>query len=135
MHSHNYRTPEDFKSKRVLCLGAAASGQDIAIDLSSKAEMVRLNVYVLLKKKVCFFTAMENPNYQVLVSIFCSTKQTVGVHSLVMMLVYIRVLLLSQAMSTTHSFLGPAGSNPRQDLLRKSQAKFWSTEPVKAYAQ
>ena len=40
MHSHNYRTPEHFQNKTVLCLGAAASGQDICIDLSAAANMV-----------------------------------------------------------------------------------------------
>ncbi|XP_076470292.1 uncharacterized protein LOC143300470 [Babylonia areolata] len=42
MHSHNYRHPEHFQDKRVLCLGAAASGQDICLDLSSAAELVYL---------------------------------------------------------------------------------------------
>ncbi|KAK7114066.1 hypothetical protein V1264_000192 [Littorina saxatilis] len=42
IHSHTYRAPEDFKNQTVLCLGAAASGQDISIDLSSEAKMVYL---------------------------------------------------------------------------------------------
>ncbi|XP_048745451.1 uncharacterized protein LOC125658271 [Ostrea edulis] len=43
IHSHNYRSPEAFRDKRVVCLGAAASGQDIAVDVSTKAEMVYLS--------------------------------------------------------------------------------------------
>ena len=40
MHSHNYRAPESFDNKTVVCLGAASSGQDISIDLSTAAKMV-----------------------------------------------------------------------------------------------
>ena len=40
IHSHNYRHPEDFAGKRVVCLGAAASGQDIAIDVATCAQFV-----------------------------------------------------------------------------------------------
>ncbi|KAL8590520.1 hypothetical protein ACOMHN_010956 [Nucella lapillus] len=42
VHSHNYRHPEHFQDKMVLCLGGAASGQDICIDLSSAAKQVYL---------------------------------------------------------------------------------------------
>ncbi|KAK7114068.1 uncharacterized protein [Littorina saxatilis] len=42
MHSHDYRHPEHFEGKTVLCLGAAASGMDISIDMSSYAEKVYL---------------------------------------------------------------------------------------------
>ncbi len=40
IHSHNYRRPEAFGGKRVACLGAAASGQDIALDMAQHAEKV-----------------------------------------------------------------------------------------------
>lgn len=40
MHSHDYRQPEPFEGKTILCLGAGASGIDIAIDLSSVARKV-----------------------------------------------------------------------------------------------
>ncbi len=40
IHSHNYRRPEAFEGKRVACLGAAASGQDIALDMAQHAERV-----------------------------------------------------------------------------------------------
>jgi cation diffusion facilitator CzcD-associated flavoprotein CzcO len=40
MHSHNYRVPEAFKGKRVICLGANASGQDICLDLAPHADTV-----------------------------------------------------------------------------------------------
>lgn len=40
IHSHCYRHPEQFTGKRVVCLGAAASGQDIAVDVSSCAKYV-----------------------------------------------------------------------------------------------
>ena len=40
MHSHDYRVPEAFTGMRVLCLGAAASGQDIALEIATKAKEV-----------------------------------------------------------------------------------------------
>ena len=40
MHSHDYRHPEHFRGKTVLCLGAAASGMDISIDISAYANQV-----------------------------------------------------------------------------------------------
>ena len=40
VHSHDYRHAEDFKDARVLCLGAGASGQDIALDLASSVKQV-----------------------------------------------------------------------------------------------
>ncbi|XP_061166322.1 uncharacterized protein LOC133175230 [Saccostrea echinata] len=43
IHSHDYRSPELFRNKRVVCLGAAASGQDIAIDVSHEAKIVYLS--------------------------------------------------------------------------------------------
>lgn len=43
IHSHNYRHPEDFSGKNVVCLGAAASGQDIAIDVATCAKHVYLS--------------------------------------------------------------------------------------------
>ena len=39
-HSHNYRHPENYQDKRVLVLGAAASGQDIAVELSGYCKQV-----------------------------------------------------------------------------------------------
>lgn len=42
MHSHNYREPQHFQNKRVVCLGASQSGQDISLDLSASAEIVYL---------------------------------------------------------------------------------------------
>lgn len=40
IHSHNYRHPEKFSGKNVVCLGAASSGQDIAIDVATCAKHV-----------------------------------------------------------------------------------------------
>ena len=34
IHSHNYRKPEDIQGQRVVLLGAASSGEDIARDVS-----------------------------------------------------------------------------------------------------
>jgi len=42
MHSHNYRTPERFRGKRVAVLGASSSGEDISRELSTEAAMVYL---------------------------------------------------------------------------------------------
>lgn len=44
IHSHSYRHPEDFSDQRVFCLGAAASGQDIALDIASQAQKVLLGM-------------------------------------------------------------------------------------------
>ena len=41
LHSHDYRHPEDFSGKRVLCLGAGLSGRDIAMDLAPHADQVK----------------------------------------------------------------------------------------------
>lgn len=42
VHSHNYRDPKEFAGEIVLCLGAGASGQDIAMDMLSHAKQVYL---------------------------------------------------------------------------------------------
>lgn len=41
-HSHSYRTPEAYKGKRVLVVGARASGVDLALELTSVASQVYL---------------------------------------------------------------------------------------------
>lgn len=43
MHSHDYRSPKSFTGKTILCLGAGASGIDIALDLSTVAKKVYLS--------------------------------------------------------------------------------------------
>uniref|UniRef100_A0A0B6Y0T3 Flavin-containing monooxygenase n=1 Tax=Arion vulgaris TaxID=1028688 RepID=A0A0B6Y0T3_9EUPU len=43
MHSHDYRRPSVFTGKRVVLLGAASSGQDISLEVSSTAEQVFLS--------------------------------------------------------------------------------------------
>lgn len=43
MHSHNYRHPEVFQGKRVVILGAAASGQDICLEVAKFADVVYLS--------------------------------------------------------------------------------------------
>ena len=43
MHSHDYRHPDVFEGKHVVILGAAASGQDICLDVAMKAEIVYLS--------------------------------------------------------------------------------------------
>ncbi|ESP04261.1 hypothetical protein LOTGIDRAFT_223998 [Lottia gigantea] len=43
VHSHDYRDPSRYANKTVVCLGAGASGVDIAIDISSKAKQVVLS--------------------------------------------------------------------------------------------
>ena len=42
MHSHDYRIPEIFKDKVVAILGAASSGQDMALDIAPVAKHVSL---------------------------------------------------------------------------------------------
>lgn len=41
MHSHDYKEPSPFSTKRVACLGAGPSGVDIAIDIASCVNCVR----------------------------------------------------------------------------------------------
>lgn len=43
MHSHDYRSPEDFSGQSVVLLGARSSGTDIAIDLSKTARCIKLS--------------------------------------------------------------------------------------------
>jgi len=43
MHSHDYRHPDVFEGKHVVILGAAASGQDICLEVATKAELVFLS--------------------------------------------------------------------------------------------
>lgn len=40
IHSHNYRDPEPFRGQRVVIIGAAASGEDIAHEISAVADQV-----------------------------------------------------------------------------------------------
>ncbi|XP_067651450.1 uncharacterized protein [Haliotis asinina] len=40
LHSHDYREPDAFKQKRVVCLGAQSSGMDIMVELSTVAQTV-----------------------------------------------------------------------------------------------
>jgi cation diffusion facilitator CzcD-associated flavoprotein CzcO len=42
MHSHNYRQPDMFAGKQIVCIGAAASGIDIAIELATTANQVTI---------------------------------------------------------------------------------------------
>jgi len=39
-HSHNYRVPDVYKDQTVVCLGAAASGQDLSLDVATVAKKV-----------------------------------------------------------------------------------------------
>ncbi|KAK3579318.1 hypothetical protein CHS0354_029605 [Potamilus streckersoni] len=43
IHSHDYREPESYTDLHVVCLGAAASGQDISMDIALKAKQVYLS--------------------------------------------------------------------------------------------
>ncbi|KAH3772799.1 dimethylaniline monooxygenase [N-oxide-forming] 1-like [Dreissena polymorpha] len=43
IHSHDYRSPEAFSGKRVACLGAAPSGQDISLEIATCAQQVILS--------------------------------------------------------------------------------------------
>ncbi|XP_020606698.1 flavin-containing monooxygenase FMO GS-OX-like 2 isoform X2 [Orbicella faveolata] len=43
MHSHDYRNPDVFEGKHVVILGAGASGQDICLEVATKAEIVFLS--------------------------------------------------------------------------------------------
>lgn len=43
VHSHDYRTPETYKDQTVVCLGAAASGQDVSLDIATQAKAVILS--------------------------------------------------------------------------------------------
>lgn len=47
MHSHNYRDPEVFEGKTVLCLGGGASGKDIVLDLEPTASKVILILIII----------------------------------------------------------------------------------------
>lgn len=40
VHSHNYREPAAYRNKVVVCLGAAASGQDVSLDIATVAKKV-----------------------------------------------------------------------------------------------
>lgn len=40
-HSHSYRDPEAYRDKTVIVLGAASSGMDIAMEVSTVATKVR----------------------------------------------------------------------------------------------
>ena len=42
MHSHDYRANGDFRGKNVAVLGAAASGQDIGLEIAQAADKVRV---------------------------------------------------------------------------------------------
>ena len=44
-HSHNYRLPELYRDQTVVCLGAAASGQDLSLDLATVSKKVSFNIY------------------------------------------------------------------------------------------
>merc|ERR1711862_280678 len=43
LHSHDYRTPEQYQGESVLILGGGASGTDICIELSQHAAQVYLS--------------------------------------------------------------------------------------------
>ena len=45
-HSHNYRFPDPYRNQTVVCLGAAASGQDLSLDLATVAKKVSLDITV-----------------------------------------------------------------------------------------
>jgi cation diffusion facilitator CzcD-associated flavoprotein CzcO len=42
LHSHHYKKPEDVKGNRVIILGAASSGEDIARDVSKIVDQAYL---------------------------------------------------------------------------------------------
>ena len=52
MHSHDYRHPDVFQGKRVIVLGAGASGQDICLEVAKKAEIVYLSHKKILPCKL-----------------------------------------------------------------------------------
>lgn len=41
VHSHDYRVPETYKDKVVVCLGGNASGQDLGLDIAKLAKKVQ----------------------------------------------------------------------------------------------
>ena len=46
VHSHDYRVPESYKDKVVVCLGGNASGQDLGLDIAKLAKKVTcLSIY------------------------------------------------------------------------------------------
>lgn len=45
VHSHDYRIPDPFKDKDVVCLGGAASGQDICLDMAQQAKKVSKTLF------------------------------------------------------------------------------------------
>ena len=44
IHTHYYRSPDEYKDKTVLILGAGPSGTDIGIDISTHAKKVKLEL-------------------------------------------------------------------------------------------
>lgn len=44
VHSHEYRQPESFQDKTVLCLGAGQSGQDIALEMTPYARQASIYI-------------------------------------------------------------------------------------------
>ena len=43
LHSHDYREPSAFLAKRVVVLGAGASGLDISLEIAKVADKVRIS--------------------------------------------------------------------------------------------
>ncbi|WAR13436.1 GSXL3-like protein [Mya arenaria] len=63
-HSHDYRVPDVYKDKVVVCLGAAASGQDVSLDIATVANKVIIShnkpsLKTVLPSNVCQQTGID----------------------------------------------------------------------------
>src|ERR1700733_2755042 len=52
-HSHTYRTPDKYKGKSALVLGARASGVDLAVEIASVADKVTCFLCLIDCKPFC----------------------------------------------------------------------------------
>lgn len=63
-HSHTYRTPDKYKGKSVLILGASSSGVDLAVEIASVADKVRWRLlFVGFLSIFSIFIITENRSY------------------------------------------------------------------------
>lgn len=61
VHSKYYRRPEEFKDKKVVCMGGGPSGVDIALDISSQAKQVIVASHSLFSQEN---SPLSNSNLQ-----------------------------------------------------------------------
>ena len=54
LHTHNFRTNDEFKGKTVVIMGASASGQDVAREIADVAKKV--GMLLSLRRYICMPT-------------------------------------------------------------------------------